>query len=70
MGKILRVLGTQGYFYLGSVFVFVAYLRPIFSEWVYSDEYHLFAQDSQARDHMNADGSLVGGLIYTNISRN
>ena len=70
MGKILRVLGTQRYFYLGSVFVFVAYLRPIFSEWVYSDEYHLFAQDSQARDHFNQDGSLVAGLIYTNISRN
>ena len=68
--KILGALGTQRYFYLGSIIVFGAYLRPIFSEWVYSDEYHLFAQDSQARDHMNADGSLVGGLIYTYISRN
>ena len=70
MRKILRALGKDRYFYFGSILVFGAYLRPIFSEWVYSDEYHLFAQDSQARDHFNQDGSLVAGLIYTNISRN
>jgi hypothetical protein len=68
--KILLALNPQRYFYLGAILVFGAYLRPIFSEWVYSDEYHLFADDSQARDHFNKDGSLVGGLLYTNISRN
>ncbi len=70
MRNFFHKLGPERYFYLGATLVFGAYLRPIFSEWVYSDEYHLFADDSQARDHFNKDASLVGGLVYTNISRN
>lgn len=70
MSKIFHVLGPQRYFYLGATFVLGAYLRAIFSEWVYSDEYHIFADNSFARNHFDKDGSLVGGLIYTNITRN
>jgi len=68
--KSFALLASHRNFYLSSLFVFIVYLRPIFSQWVYSDEYHLFANDSLAGEHARKDGSLFGEVIYSNVSRN
>ena len=47
--------------------VLVAYIRPIFSEWAYSDELDLFNTQTLG-EHIRRDGNLVGALIYTQIS--
>jgi hypothetical protein len=56
-------------FYISSILMFIVYARPIFSEWVFSDEYHLFANNSEAGEHMRGDGALFGEIIYENVSR-
>lgn len=68
--KPFTLFSSQRNFYLSSLLVFIVYLRPIFSQWVYSDEYHLFAKDSQPGEHMRKDGALFGQVIYNSVSRN
>ena len=55
-------------FLLSSAIIFLSYIRPIFSVWVYSDEYDFFEVVPKIGKHMARDGNLISSLLYDNFS--
>lgn len=55
-------------FFITMIIIFLFYLKPIFSNWVYSDEYDFFEATPKLGSHMARDGNLISSIIYEHFS--